>query len=64
MKPSRFTAVTASSRIIPPEKYYRDVELFTIGEGTSEIQRMVIARQLSGKWGASFRLGLESPRGT
>ena len=30
----------------PAEKYYRDVELCTIGEGTSEIQRMVIARQL------------------
>jgi alkylation response protein AidB-like acyl-CoA dehydrogenase len=28
------------------EKYYRDVKLCTIGEGTSEIQRMVIARQL------------------
>jgi alkylation response protein AidB-like acyl-CoA dehydrogenase len=34
----------------PAEKYYRDVKLCTIGEGTSEIQRMVIARQLlSGK---------------
>jgi alkylation response protein AidB-like acyl-CoA dehydrogenase len=30
----------------PVEKYYRDVKLCTIGEGTSEIQRMVIARQL------------------
>jgi alkylation response protein AidB-like acyl-CoA dehydrogenase len=30
----------------PAEKYYRDVKLCTIGEGTSEIQRMVIARQL------------------
>jgi alkylation response protein AidB-like acyl-CoA dehydrogenase len=29
-----------------PEKYYRDVKLCTIGEGTSEIQRLVIARQL------------------
>lgn len=29
-----------------PEKFYRDVKLCTIGEGTSEIQRMVIARQL------------------
>lgn len=33
----------------PAEKYYRDVKLCTIGEGTSEIQRMVIARQLLGK---------------
>ena len=28
------------------EKFYRDVKLCRIGEGTSEIQRMVIARQL------------------
>ncbi|MBI1749799.1 MAG: acyl-CoA dehydrogenase family protein [Acidobacteria bacterium] len=33
----------------PAEKYYRDVKLCTIGEGTSEIQRMVIARQILGK---------------
>ena len=30
----------------PPEKFWRDSKLCTIGEGTSEIQRMVIARQL------------------
>jgi alkylation response protein AidB-like acyl-CoA dehydrogenase len=30
----------------PVEKYYRDVKLLTIGEGTSEIQRIVIARDL------------------
>ncbi len=30
----------------PAEKYFRDVKLCTIGEGTSEIQRLVIARQL------------------
>ena len=30
----------------PAEKYYRDVKLCTIGEGTSEIQRVVIARNL------------------
>jgi len=28
------------------EKFYRDVKLCTIGEGTSEIQRLVIARLL------------------
>ncbi|MBL0176003.1 MAG: acyl-CoA dehydrogenase family protein [Ignavibacteria bacterium] len=28
------------------EKYYRDVKLLTIGEGTSEIQRLVISRRL------------------
>jgi alkylation response protein AidB-like acyl-CoA dehydrogenase len=30
----------------PAEKFYRDVKLCTIGEGTSEIQRLVIAREL------------------
>lgn len=30
----------------PVEKYFRDVKLLTIGEGTSEIQRIVIAREV------------------
>lgn len=30
----------------PVEKFYRDVKLLTIGEGTSEIQRIVIAKDL------------------
>jgi len=30
----------------PVEKFYRDVKLLTIGEGTSEIQRLIIARQI------------------
>jgi alkylation response protein AidB-like acyl-CoA dehydrogenase len=30
----------------PVEKYYRDCKLCTIGEGTSEIQKLVIARDL------------------
>lgn len=29
----------------PVEKFYRDMKLCTIGEGTSEIQRLVIARE-------------------
>jgi len=33
----------------PAEKYFRDVKLCTIGEGTSEIQRLVIARNLLGR---------------
>lgn len=33
----------------PVEKYYRDVKLCAIGEGTSEIQRMIIARELLGR---------------
>jgi len=30
------------------ERFYRDVRLCEIGEGTSEIQRLVIARQVLG----------------
>jgi alkylation response protein AidB-like acyl-CoA dehydrogenase len=30
----------------PPEKYWRDSKLCTIGEGTSEIQRLIIAREI------------------
>jgi len=30
----------------PVEKFYRDVKLCTIGEGTSEIQKLVISREL------------------
>jgi alkylation response protein AidB-like acyl-CoA dehydrogenase len=33
----------------PVEKFYRDVKLCTIGEGTSEIQKLVIAKSLLGK---------------
>jgi alkylation response protein AidB-like acyl-CoA dehydrogenase len=33
----------------PAEKFYRDVKLCTIGEGTSEIQRLVIARHILGR---------------
>ena len=30
----------------PAEKFYRDVKLMTIGEGTSEIQRTLIAKTM------------------
>jgi len=30
----------------PVEKFYRDVKLLTIGEGTTEVQKMVIARNV------------------
>ncbi|NLA47083.1 MAG: acyl-CoA dehydrogenase, partial [Firmicutes bacterium] len=33
----------------PVERYLRDAKLMEIGEGTSEIQRLVIARQLLGR---------------
>jgi alkylation response protein AidB-like acyl-CoA dehydrogenase len=36
------------TRDYPVERYWRDARLCTIGEGTSEIQRIVIARQLLG----------------
>ncbi len=35
-------------RDVPVERYFRDVKLTGIGEGTSEIQRIIIARQLLG----------------
>jgi alkylation response protein AidB-like acyl-CoA dehydrogenase len=38
------------SREYPVERIYRDQRLCSIGEGTSEIQRMVIARQVLGKF--------------
>ena len=33
-------------RDLPLERFYRDVKLCQIGEGTSEVQRMIIAKQL------------------
>jgi alkylation response protein AidB-like acyl-CoA dehydrogenase len=35
---------------LPVERYYRDAPLMVIGEGTNEIQRMVIARGLIQRW--------------
>jgi len=34
------------SKLFPVEKFYRDAKLCTIGEGTSEIQKMVIAKDI------------------
>jgi len=34
----------------PVERYYRDTPLMIIGEGTNEIQKLVIARQLLARW--------------
>ena len=36
------------SKEMPLERYFRDAKITEIYEGTSEIQRMVIARQLTG----------------
>ena len=46
----------------PVEKYYRDAKLCTIGEGTSEIQRLVIARLLLGREARPPRVQQEVPR--
>jgi alkylation response protein AidB-like acyl-CoA dehydrogenase len=35
---------------LPVERYFRDTPLMIIGEGTNEIQRMVIARGLMARW--------------
>ncbi|HET6203086.1 MAG TPA: acyl-CoA dehydrogenase family protein [Planctomycetota bacterium] len=37
---------TGYSREVPVERYWRDAKLCTIGEGTSEIQRMIVARSV------------------
>ena len=36
----------------PVERYFRDAPLMIIGEGTNEIQRIVIARGLMARWEA------------
>jgi alkylation response protein AidB-like acyl-CoA dehydrogenase len=36
------------SKELPVERYFRDAKITEIYEGTSEIQRMVIARNLTG----------------
>jgi alkylation response protein AidB-like acyl-CoA dehydrogenase len=42
---------------LPIERYFRDAPLMIIGEGTNEIQRMVIARGLLARWNASHSHG-------
>ena len=38
---------TGYMKDFPVERFYRDLRLYTIYEGTSEIQRVVIARELT-----------------
>jgi alkylation response protein AidB-like acyl-CoA dehydrogenase len=42
----RIHGAAGYSRAYPIERYYRDAPLLCIGEGTNEIQRLIIARQL------------------
>ena len=41
---------------LPVARYYRDVKINEIGEGTSEVQRLVIASHLLGLGGSVARL--------
>ena len=45
----------------PVERYFRDTSLMIIGEGTSEIQKMVIARKLPERYPAERANGLGHP---
>ena len=42
----RIHGAAGYSKDLPIERYYRDAPLLCIGEGTNEIQRIIIARQL------------------
>ena len=42
----RIHGAAGYSKDLPIERYFRDAPLLCIGEGTNEIQRIVIARQL------------------
>ncbi len=41
-------------RDFPVERYYRDAKMYQIGEGTSQIQRIIIAREILGSHIANF----------
>jgi len=38
----------------PVERYYRDAKMYQIGEGTSHINRMIIAREILGREVVTF----------
>jgi alkylation response protein AidB-like acyl-CoA dehydrogenase len=41
-------------RDFPVERYYRDAKMYQIGEGTSQIQRIIIAREILGSAMVNF----------
>jgi alkylation response protein AidB-like acyl-CoA dehydrogenase len=41
-------------RDFPVERFYRDAKMYQIGEGTSQIQRIIIAREILGSAIANF----------
>jgi alkylation response protein AidB-like acyl-CoA dehydrogenase len=43
---------TFDQKELPVERFYRDAPLMIIGEGTNEIQRLVIARNLLRRYAA------------
>ena len=49
-RPAHPRRATATRPSFPVERYYRDAPLMIIGEGTNEIQRMVIGRGLLARY--------------
>ena len=51
MEPDEFTSILdvlhlVQLREVPVERFYRDARLFRLYEGTSEIQKLIIAKQM------------------
>jgi alkylation response protein AidB-like acyl-CoA dehydrogenase len=46
MEAMRIHGAYGYSKELDIERYYRDAPLLAIGEGTNELQRLIIARQL------------------
>ena len=50
----RIHASNGYSTEYPVERFYRDAPLMVVGEGTNEIQRSIIARQLVERGGLPY----------